>query len=482
MFVYSVVIIDDEIHAVHHLKRMLEECVPACCISAFYTDAYVALKDDICSRADILFVDIMMPAMNGLDFSRQLLDKNPYAKIILLTAYQDFEYAKQALEIGVFNYWLKHELRKTNITEQMKSVLTAVDESQQTRHNDQRQSLLHVLAGKLPIHTIFSKNNLKSRYFILHFQAQQEVMLQTIDFPFSAEYVGSFAVNSLQVAIGSLSNDIGSENLCRLLNERLPDFVTGGLLSYCFTADSYREDMHTTMLSAAENCVFTAPRLLLADKKLLASLKYDMSIPRQLEKKAFAAADENIAALDTQGLIRALTPLWDDDYLSAGNKQALRYSEKRLEELISALGIPKPAPRAIQTLASLKEAYLGEIQNMAEFELTGETQSLKVRRVRNYIHKHLKDDLQLKKLTREFCISGDYLRKIFKNETGFAISEYITKVRMDEARRLLQLGEYRVYEIAEMVGYNSAHYFSQVYHKETGYYPTESPRITGDEQ
>ncbi|MCL2033136.1 MAG: helix-turn-helix domain-containing protein [Oscillospiraceae bacterium] len=477
----SVVIIDDEIHAIQHLKRMLEECVPSCCVSAFYTDANAALKDHVCIQADILFVDIMMPAMNGLDFSKQLLHKNPYAKIILLTAYQDFEYAKQALEIGVFNYWVKHELRKSNIVEQMKGVLTAVDESRQARHSKQRQTLIHVLTLKQPFQTIFPESSPASRYFILYMQASQEVCIEALGLSGAMQCVGSFAINGLQVAVGSVSSGASSEDLCNMLNEKLPPYVTGGLLTHCFAAESYRESIHTDMLSAAENCVFGLPRLLFSSEALLGLLKYDMSVPRHLEKKVFAAVDQSLAALDTQGLIRALVPLWSDKYLLAGNKQALKYSEKRLDELIFALGLPKPPSPGAHTLLSLKEIYLGEIQNMAKFELREETPSFKVRRIRNYIHKRLKDDLQLKKLTREFNISGDYLRKIFKNETGTAISEYITKVRMDEARRLLQTGEYKVYEIAEMVGYNSTHYFSQVYHKETGYYPTEYPGTCGDE-
>jgi YesN/AraC family two-component response regulator len=124
-------------------------------------------------------------------------------------------------------------------------------------------------------------------------------------------------------------------------------------------------------------------------------------------------------------------------------------------------------------LAELKAQFYGAIGSYTKRSEKEESPSFIVRRVRAYIHKHLQDDLQLKTLTQAFNISGDYLRKIFKNEMGTTLSEYITHVRMEEARRLLQTGEFKVYEIAEKVGYHSTHYFSQSFHKAMGCYPTE---------
>ncbi len=68
-------------------------------------------------------------------------------------------------------------------------------------------------------------------------------------------------------------------------------------------------------------------------------------------------------------------------------------------------------------------------------------------------------------------ISGPYLRHKFKEELQMTILEYITNIRLEKAKDLLKSGAYKVYEVAEMVGYGNSQYFSQVFKKNTGISP-----------
>ncbi|MNJ25671.1 HTH-type transcriptional activator Btr [compost metagenome] len=62
---------------------------------------------------------------------------------------------------------------------------------------------------------------------------------------------------------------------------------------------------------------------------------------------------------------------------------------------------------------------------------------------------------------------------MFKSETGESYLEFLTKVRMEEAKRLLKDSDLKAYEIAELVGYSDQRYFSQVFRKHTGMKPTD---------
>jgi two-component system response regulator YesN len=71
------------------------------------------------------------------------------------------------------------------------------------------------------------------------------------------------------------------------------------------------------------------------------------------------------------------------------------------------------------------------------------------------------------------AISSGYLSSLFKRRTGLGFVDYVTRVKISEAEKLLLSGRYRVGEIAEMVGYEDAGYFSKIFHKMTGFTPKE---------
>ena len=93
--------------------------------------------------------------------------------------------------------------------------------------------------------------------------------------------------------------------------------------------------------------------------------------------------------------------------------------------------------------------------------------------VKKYINEHVEERLSLNEVAAVFGISPNYLSQLFGkyNETGF--SEYVNSCKIRESKKLLQEGHLKVYEIAEMLGFESAFYFSKVFKKLEGMSPTE---------
>ena len=75
-------------------------------------------------------------------------------------------------------------------------------------------------------------------------------------------------------------------------------------------------------------------------------------------------------------------------------------------------------------------------------------------------------------------MSVTYFSETFKTETGKGFSEYLTELRINEAKELLERGDMNVREVAARVGYRSANYFSRVFHRITGTTPSEYERRT----
>lgn len=91
--------------------------------------------------------------------------------------------------------------------------------------------------------------------------------------------------------------------------------------------------------------------------------------------------------------------------------------------------------------------------------------------VKKYISEHMVDDISVTKIAEELHFNPQYLMRAFKKKTEMSIVEYITKVRMDTAKKILQETYLPVKDVAGMVGYSDYAYFNRVFKKETGVSP-----------
>lgn len=467
----KVIIIDDEIHAIQHLKRNLSKHVPYCEIIASFTNPTIALKSNELHKADIIFVDIMMPIMDGLTFcdkAKQL--NNIHAQFILLTAYRDFEFAQKAMKIGVYEYWVKHELQSHNIVEQMKRVTDGVLEAKHIAESLRHQKVLDVLDGKSKINTLFSQKAHKA-FYILITGSVNEIPLSIISLPKYVDIVGTIKINQFHLAILAVSEYVSDMDMLHILNkEATAALIQGGLLSSSINHEYIPPDFLSTLFDAASNYTFGNKQILLANSGLLALLKYDLMLISQMEETYFSLLKKGLQACNPQAIQKSLDAIWKDEKLQKGNKKISEYTTRRINMLFNAAGLTiNECSGSIEELKNMCNEIILSLKGKQE-DL--ETHSIKVRRIRSYIHSHLGADLRLKVLSQEFNISGDHLRKLFKSETGISLSEYVTKARIETAIELLKAGNYKVYEIAELVGYRSTHYFSQAFFNTTGYYPT----------
>lgn len=90
-----------------------------------------------------------------------------------------------------------------------------------------------------------------------------------------------------------------------------------------------------------------------------------------------------------------------------------------------------------------------------------------------YIQHNYQKNLKLGAIADLFGYNSSYLGQAFSKATGFSFNSYVDKVRIDAAKRLLEEGDYKVYEVADMVGYSSVDYLHKKFKKYTGMSPTE---------
>jgi YesN/AraC family two-component response regulator len=143
-----------------------------------------------------------------------------------------------------------------------------------------------------------------------------------------------------------------------------------------------------------------------------------------------------------------------------------------IDEMVGAGDIPSPECYTIDEVYHWMQDSFRQTVLAANHNVEKEY-SLKVKRIVKYINNNYRQNFTISELAERFDISNDYLRHVFKEEIGLSIQSYMTEVKIEQSKKLLTMGRYKVYEIAEMTGYSSSHYFSYVFKKATGMSPSE---------
>ena len=133
MIVGRIVIVDDETYQAELMRDILKMYFSEHEVVS-YSEVHIAIRNLYDKGADILILDIRMPGMNGFELlSRLSLDKN--TKIIIISAYNDFEYARSALRKGVCEYLLKPLSKKD-----MDSLVLLIKKHIETQHMTETKS------------------------------------------------------------------------------------------------------------------------------------------------------------------------------------------------------------------------------------------------------------------------------------------------------------------------------------------------------
>ena len=96
-----------------------------------------------------------------------------------------------------------------------------------------------------------------------------------------------------------------------------------------------------------------------------------------------------------------------------------------------------------------------------------------IARARKYLEQHFHEDLSLKEVAAQVCLSPSYLSTLLKQYTGFNYTEYLTQIRIEKAKTLLKETDAKIYEISEQLGYQNVQYFNRIFKKCTGMTPLE---------
>lgn len=479
-------------------------------------------------RPNIVLTDIRMPKLDGLQMTERIMNILPDCKVIILSGYTDFEYARQAVRLGALDFvkkpftvaeienavlkareeWLEEERLRLSVDQLSKQVKASLPALRQEHLN----MLMHVQADTGKARELW-------RFLELGFEPEGvTVAVAEID-DYEHKYSGQ-SVQVIELVRFSLQNVLG-ETIARrargtLFRESRNRFV---LLLDCVSADE--------ALSIAEDCCANIERYTkftvsigvggMAEniggfpdsyRQACTALSYhfytggnavfhyaaigrkDTTRPsysfKAEEKLVFALQSGNAPmVLDTlDSLIAELReqrPLPDPAQVSGLFQLWGSVLYRTLLELVPSerlssleehlLPIRARSDLPLHVLRNhIREAAAEGCRHVLE-ERRNESQK-QIRKAIAYVREHLGEELTVDRCARVVNLSGGYFANLFKKETGMTVVQFVTQERIEQAKKLL-VADVPVQNIAQQLGYEHRRYFSDVFKKHTGMTPSE---------
>lgn len=523
----KILICDDEGIVQESLKFIIRKSFGSECEIESAKNGRAAIELAEIFRPDIIFMDIQMPGINGIEAMQEIQNENRNVIFIVISAYDKFEYSQRSIDVGVMAYLTK-PMKKDTVTEVLRKALARVKE--------RREKARHDLKVKEKLEAVVPIIESGFVYSVLLEEAGEEEQsayrgLLDVDTAYGYSMVLECGD---ELRKGVLSNTVGAgirlqkhSIIFREIIRETTGGISGALMANKVIVlvpcrekeESYEErvqkiDNIRVMLRKLEQQTELKFKAGIGKVKLWGEVTesykealeavrqglgkvthaqdlsvgciYEESYPSELEKELFAAisgGDEQRMrrhALEfmewlheTTKEVNNIARLKAMEFVLFAEQTAYRQGAVvyRLEDRREYLDI-------VMALKSYEELTVWFIEKMSAacrhvaMKQQEKTDNV-VEKAVEYIAGHFSGDLSLETVAQQVNISPYYLSRLFKEAEGINYIEYVTKLRIDYAKKELGFSPKSIKEICHESGYTDPNYFSRIFKKWTGLTPTE---------
>ncbi|MCU6791442.1 response regulator transcription factor [Paenibacillus sp. WQ 127069] len=478
-------------------------------------EAYEFVKQN---PPDIIISDIKMPGMDGLQLAAKMFEEYPQIKLVLLSGFSEFEYARQAMRYKVKHYLLK----PCNENKILEALVELVDE---LNHEEQREQFVrnmrYGLEKVLPhVKEQFLKEfvtnktygNCDWEYYRKLFDLDlqnRKVRLILFQLEGHFEFEHMFAVKNIAEELlqkNVLSSTVGGQVLIVVEDAESVSELYDCIHQIRETFLRYYKIDLTIALSEADEIIRARSlykqtleclnyRFYLGEGSLIT--KRDIVGVEQPELREFAYDEDNLMLQIKAGLWEEANKEIDLFFQKlAGLRSNISTSKSYVIQLLMAIIRLGNADAMVnyrdhlvklmdlETLQSI-QTFFKEVASqitLSHYEHTKNKHCAITDKVLDIINGHLGNtELSLNWVAHQMLyMNSDYLGKLFKKRTGEKFSNYVMKVRIAKATELLeQKSDIKIFELAEMLGFgDNPQYFSQVFKKYAGCTPSEYIKAT----
>lgn len=483
-------------------------------------DGELALPMLSMSMPDVLITDIKMPFMDGLQLSKITRERMPWIKIVILSGHDEFQYAQQAIKLGITDYLLK-PITVQDLQTALKKLAAQLEQEKQERENLKRleqqaeenlltlreKLLFNLVVGALPPGKAVEQGqalgvNLIARHYL--------VAILKLELGDRADQYEYDEYQQLQIVIEGivtqdpdvmmLKRDWGDSVL--IFKGNTPEFLEEGR---DLMLERIRHEVEKTRYKFIVGMGGTKSRITDVSQSYVEALIRLQNLQQtneasmnwtpeqiQLPKMDKSAVENYLYSGVKEGFDEFfnayLQPLGETGLKSNLIKNYIFVDVVlAVAKLVNSLGgeVQQVVPELnsiermvanIETLEQLRKHMYGVITHALDYrdsQPKGQYKDL-IRQAKEYIECHYADPaLSLHEVAAQVNLSASHFSMVFSQETEQNFKEYLIEIRMRKAKELLRMTALRSADVAYQVGYNDPHYFSSVFKKFTGQSPIE---------
>jgi two-component system, response regulator YesN len=466
---------------------------------------------------EIIFTDMRMPKRDGINLLKWIHSSNLNSKTIVVSGYDDFEYLRNAIYYKSFDYILK-PIDPEILNETLERAVTEWQDQALFRKSQVEDNKVINEVKQLYWDRLFSS--------LLHKSQISQVDIEKIEKQFSVN-IHQKPLIAAVIQVKTMIDNVfqGDSDLCFFsLNNICNEFLNRDHSGVCFRNLNKKSELvivfwnHRNisfLLNQIHSSIFqfTKVRCTIALGEPASHLKVAYESAHQVFKKHNLVEKKKI-----------VTP---KDIISRHSMYLLDYSQEFIwaiksgspEQMDSILhrifisleatlcitpeqihdwetqfeylrqNVIKEYEMEIQLYRGLdywetdgtfsfkkfKEEKRKEFQDLIKTLMSMKYQKEKssIHLIEAYLRQNYQEDIHLQKIADRFFLSKEYISRKFKQEYNETITDYLTKIRMEKAKELLENPHLKIYEIAYNVGYQNEKYFSKVFKKIVGLTPNE---------
>lgn len=521
---YSLMVCDDEQIMIESVRHIVETEFDNIRIIETARSGREAIEKTLTIKPDIILTDIRMPGINGLDAVKEIKKVHSDVKIVVVSVYEFFEYAKQAVELGVSEYLIK-PVKKERLVETLQRILDQLDA--------ERRKYRWELEAKERIEKMLTAVEHSFIYSLLFAQVNKDdiVRYKREFFDIYNETGFVFVMTFSKKCKGSnygaqLGDSLDNEDIYNVFRNNLKykcKCIIGPLMMdrvVVYIAQSI-DDLYQQRV---QSIAFLESILHHLEEKY--NLECKVGIGRiHKDKDIMSSYQEALRALncnESSGIVHIddIAPdIYNEGYEIAEleNKLTIGLENGDVQRCLTIISdIFRKYPnffeqenihyRIIEMMAAVRRVatengirddigpgyYMKKIlscRSGEEFEqicaeeirhIACEINARKksnigkiVEKTNALINERFSQDLNLDDISKELHVSPQYLSRLFKNETGENFIERLTFVRIENAKKLMKEGKYSIKEVCYMSGYSDPNYFSKLFKKHEGISPTD---------
>lgn len=497
------IIADDEPVITAGIQKLVDWTALGIEIVGMYTDGKSALKGIIEYKPDIVLLDISMPEMTGVEILKECHNLNLPSRIIFISGFQDFEYAKAGIQYGAVDYLLKPIIREELLHAVGKS-MNQLEQEMMSDVSSERKEIIDGYSGLFPLEY---ENYLPACVEIFWQEEESPQMKKLVRFSvlsFLEDYLQernlgiAFTKNDdIAIVLKGIEQKVGKETAGKLCEEvfrqlgRSIGVIVGTEVEHmseipvmfqkcCYLKDYFffEDQLHDSVLLVGE----------------------EVFVHKEEEGHFFKIRGwmiDMVIAQDEEGFQKSFSQFVKASCRRADGKKedAFFYfcsAVRVLDEKFQNLALPRPAydeksllqkARSCRSYRKLHEVFYKVIQEYFEMLKTNMAggNNKDFLKAKIYIDRHYDENLTLEVLAKEVHMNPYYFSSFFKKNAGENFKDYVSRIRVLHAVSLLVSTDLKAYEIAMQVGFSDARVFSEnfqrIYHETPNAYRKRAKQV-----